>query len=107
MKPLKILDLVSKLNGQWLWLSWQSGTVCLASLDSTPQVSPVVVGEQFLQTPKARGSNPVIGKFYFLRSVNYIEKTKIMEKEAENGPLNGNQTKSKLLVKYFTPLVCL
>ena len=30
-----------------------------------------------------------------------------MEKEAENGPLKGNQTKSKLLVKYFTPLVCL
>ena len=40
--------------------------------------------ERSLQTPEARGSNPVIGEILFI--VNYIEKTKINKKEAGNGP---------------------
>ena len=45
--------------------------------------------ERLLPIPEVRGSNPVIGKhlYWTLFTVNCIEKTKIKEKEAENGPL--------------------
>ena len=47
------------------------------------------VVEQPLPIPEVRGSNPLIGKnlnIEHLFTVNCIEKTKIKEKEAGNGP---------------------
>ena len=43
--------------------------------------------ERLLPTPEVLSSKPVIGKFIYLTfTVNCIEKTKINEKEAGNGP---------------------
>ena len=43
--------------------------------------------KRLLPTPEIRGSNPVIGNFHtYVSTVNCIEKTKINEKEASNGP---------------------
>ena len=44
--------------------------------------------EWSLPIPEIRGSNPVIGKLIFINCFkNCIEKTKIKEKEAGNGPI--------------------
>ena len=48
------------------------------------------VVEQPLPIPEVRGSNPLIGKNLYIEqlfNVKCIEKTKIKEKEAGNGPL--------------------
>ena len=43
--------------------------------------------ERSLPTPEVRSSNPAIGKLsYGMFTVNCIEKTKIKEKDAGNGP---------------------
>ena len=53
--------------------------------------------ERLLHIPEVRSSNPVIGKnLYWTFPVNYIEETKIKEKEVGNGVFLKKQSK-----KYF------
>ena len=61
-----------------------------------PMVVPILVVaklvERPLQIPEVCGSNQVIGKNLHIENlftVNCIEKTKIKEKEAGNGPLKS------------------
>ena len=58
--------------------------------------------ERSLPAPEVRGSNPVIGKIYieWLLS-NGIEKTKIKNKEAENGPFFIKRHRTLVLLICF------
>ena len=60
--------------------------------------------EWLLLAPEDRGSNTVISKFWIehLFIVNYVEKTKIKQKEADNGPLKKlKETKCESSLFYF------
>ena len=43
------------------------------------------VAERSITIPEVRGSNPVIGKFYFYSQLDWKDKNKL-KKEAGNGP---------------------